>query len=329
MPTSIPTFDVNKIAERQLHLRFGKPEQYTTTWRVIVTSDNADEVTEKDVIFAEGVPELGSFPDEEDNTLQLSELTAKLEKPSDSNAVWLVEGTLEQQDYSSGNNPEGNPLNEPPEISFPEGGDAQKPLFRGYKDGDARGNPSMPLDDSAGTPFAEPLLVDGANFTMQIVRNEQLGFLTPGSCPMFSLANIMWFRKTINKNAITIGGASIFPFCGKMKSIVADPQRFRPTGSGLIYVYMKVTYVIECTGDTWLYHPEDQGFNILDGGNHRVEAVKNGKDPIKLDGSGHALSLAEIAAGHFHYRTFRGYWEEDWKPIGLPASLSDYVYSAG
>jgi len=273
---------------REIHGRQGKDGIGVTggiTRLFVVTTDNAldDMFT---VRTAAGLPQIGEpHPRDPAYVVQSRDYEAAAE-PSLS---WNV--TCE---YGRSKNPDQdeNPLNEPVKVSWRSR--SRDKVLEVDLDG-------VPVVNSAGTLFADPVLVTRSLVVVTFVRNE----------PSFygSYAND-WVDHV---NSATFSGGA--PGTVKCVSIEADKQ-FKANQE-----YYEVTYEFWFDPDGWQPRPLNIGYQcVRDGG---VKACidadgRDAKDPQLLAADGTQLALP-VSSGSETYRSFTGYPSANFNLLGLPS----------
>lgn len=142
----------------------------------------------------------------------------------------------------------------------------------------------IPIRNSAGDRFGDPVTVDSHITTLLITRNERVSTFNPALAHMFG--------DTINQ--YTWNGFA--PGYCKMGIISTGEEQFDSNSQTWYY---KVTYPVQIGRKPWLKELLDQGFNELAGGPYygggdvkTVPIMNEGQpvsDPVTLDGNGHRL----------------------------------------
>jgi hypothetical protein len=204
----------------------------------------------------------------------------------------------------------------PPDISY-TWAQYQRVVENAYQDGDTQGNPTQPIQNSAGDPFDPPLVQEFSNLVININRNEKAGDFDP---------NVMAdYEETINSVKITIAGVLIDINEGRMRKI-GGTKKWDVLGQE----YWNATYEIEIDRETHIRQVLDQGFFQKAGTDDRRRIMASdigqvtGQDtPVdiaqKLDGAGFVLS--DTASAGAKYLDFQTYFARDWGPLKLPADF--------
>jgi hypothetical protein len=193
---------------------------------------------------------------------------------------------------------------------------------RAYRDDDTEGNPTRPIQDSAGTLFDTPPSRTISRLGIQITRSELDEDFDPN--------DLRDYRETINKNAIVVGGVAIDGKCGLMRDIRAesrlwlDPdQSPDTTDPSRQLLYWVVTYEIEAS----IYTIEEK---ILDQGPYywvgevgtgtKTPFIRNGREYDGKLVSGAKLSDPDNPDTKPSWRAFQMNFAKDWQYLNLPRS---------
>lgn len=167
---------------------------------------------------------------------------------------------------------------------------------------DVSGNP---IRNSAGDPFGDPITIEDARVTLQIMRNELEA--------TFDLAVPQTFNNTVN----SVAWNGFAPGLCKMGVITKGPPQYDPTAQ--VY-FAEVTYPVSLNRDGWVKELLDQGYNELDGDGKPKPIMNQGQqisEPVPLDGSGHRLD----ASGAPVTLTKDVYDSADWTSLGIDLAL--------
>jgi hypothetical protein len=160
-------------------------------------------------------------------------------------------------------------------------------------------NNNDPIDNSAGDPFLNPIIVDDSHLEVTITRNES----------KFLPDRALSFIGSVNDAAVTIAGKISAARQAKLVQYTGSKQTENDVD------FWKVTYRIRFKSATWDKEILDQGFNQLVGGVKKKildDAQQPITDPVKLDGLG-----AKAGAGVVNYETFQVLPETDFQLLGL------------
>ena len=161
-------------------------------------------------------------------------------------------------------------------------------------------NGGDPIDNSAGDPYQNPLLVDDAHLEVTIVRNEK----------SFDPDRALSFIGSVNDNNVDVAGKLSTARQAKLIQYTGSNQKENEID------FWSVTYKIRFKEDTWDTVILDQGFNknvggiktkILDDNQAKITV------PRKLDGAGDELADGQPA----EFNTFEILKETDFSLLGL------------
>lgn len=171
---------------------------------------------------------------------------------------------------------------------------------KAYKDVDS-GIQNVAVASAAGEPFDPPVEIDAGRLTLTITRNE----------PTFSQVTATLFQDRVNSDQFFEIGA------GKVKCNGITGQSQEENG----VQFWVVTYSFSIRLDGWYLVVLNQGFYEISGGN-RVRIVDSNGDPVSapvpLNAAGAKLTVAQVQAGSFTYRTFQVYEEREFSVLNLP-----------
>lgn len=197
-----------------------------------------------------------------------------------------------------------DPCDQRPVVSF---GSASytKVVDRAYDTGDTQGNPTLPIENSAGDPFDPPLQENFSRPLLNVKYNLR----------RFSPTLKHELENTINLTALVVAGFSVPALKGRIISIGCDPAYDAEDE-----LYWQMSVQVEVNPDGYTRKVLDQGFYFLDDGD-KTEITALDKDgaevpvtePQKLDGSG-AKSTTPV------FLSFKTLWAADWSPLNLPRS---------
>lgn len=161
------------------------------------------------------------------------------------------------------------------------------------------------IDNSAGDPFFNPIIVDDANLEVTITRNEKT----------FDPDRALSFQGSVNNANVTIAGKISTARQAKLVQYTGSKQTENDVD------FWKVTYRIRFKDATWDKQILDQGFNKLLGvilGFNVTQKIVDGSkkpitDPVKLDGAGQPLA----AGANPNFERFEVLPENDFKLLGL------------
>ena len=194
-------------------------------------------------------------------------------------------------------------------------GDNAAPVF---------GTPRIPVENSVGFPFDNPLMEDDDLLTLTIQRNE---YTSDSAERVKWIGNLLQFRKTVNNAVVRICGVDVPPLCAKLKGLSWQDAIYRV--DGILQPYWVITYTIEIDFETHIQFIPDAGYyyNGPDPANPTkttrltdVDADGNPvKDPIKFDL--HGGRKADQADGNCYYIGFLTKFDTDWTMLGLPKEM--------
>lgn len=216
-----------------------------------------------------------------------------------------------------------DPTEAPPQISVSSGTRISRVADRGYDTdaaqgsggswtissvSDARENPSVAIENSAGQPFDPALMLDESLLQIVVSRNEAHSAGLIGS--------VEAYKDTINLAAVTVAGVSIGPLEGKMVDI-GMTKRWMEDGTK----YFEVTYTIEVDRRGHVRQVLDTGYYTQESnGDYKKIVDKDGElisEPVKLDGSGGALA----AGGSPVYLGYITSFPKSWSALNLPTTV--------
>ena len=163
----------------------------------------------------------------------------------------------------------------------------------------------VPIKNSAGDRFGDPVVIDDSLRTMVITRNELVSTYDPEVSAKYSntINNATWNSFATNR-------------C-KFGIIETSEEQFDSNNQVWYYT---VTYPVsvERTGKVWTKKLLDQGYNILVSGTPTPYMVKGQpvSDPVALNGSGGVLGSGSPVTLEFDV-----YDDVDWTPLGIDLSL--------
>ena len=286
---------------------------YTRKYRV-VTDDTS--TTEKQVLADSRIPAFHDTLTDDDTVLCKRRIA---DQDPENLLEWTV--TCEYNMRSEDELEEGvsfeDPTDDDPRITF---GSARYTVAvdKAYKAAgsefpDARGSPSVIVENSVEDEFDPPVIGEKVNLLVTIVRNEKRRDFRP--------ITIYRYIDTVNKMPILIAGVTFAVWEALMKDITAV-KMWDSKGN----IYYQVTYQIEGDPKTHVKRILGRGYYTYPGGvaaskRHIKESdIKDGGDPEvdvtepqKLDGEGKV-----IKKGTGKYLPFYTKYATMWKTLGLP-----------
>jgi hypothetical protein len=163
----------------------------------------------------------------------------------------------------------------------------------------------VPVRNSAGDRFGDPVTVDAHITTMVITRNELVS--------AFDIELASLYSDTIN-NATWNG---IPAFRAKMGIITTSEEQYDSVSQRWYYT---VTYPVQLSRTAWRKDLLDQGYNVLVAGRPKAILDPDGQpvtDPRALDGSGGLLGIGDPPVP----LTFDVFDEADWSGLNIDLSL--------
>lgn len=236
---------------------------YRRSWLVQTDSKTTGRIAVREsvpvrignVFSCDGETDAGSF---------CNDISVKSLSGASAGKEWIVTATYGPYDPSTN---ASNPLERPIEVS---GGFSE---FEEIVDVDVDGNPVV---NSAGEPFANPVMRDDPRPDLMIVTNAKT----------LDLNLIYTYRRAVNSDEFW--GAN--PGQVRVASITWQYLHHADIG-----YYYKITYTFKFKKDGWQIRLQDKGMRVLNAGGTALEKVKfNGipaDEPVFLDGNGRAKAL--------------------------------------
>ncbi len=175
-----------------------------------------------------------------------------------------------------------------------------------------RGDPWIPINNSAGDIFDPTFSDTKYNMLIKIVRGEKDEDFDPN--------NLEIYRNSVNYDPVVIADIEIEPYKGWMREISAD-KRWDENND----VWWEVTYQIEIDDENHLLKALDRGFYQFTGVGQTTKehiVISDGtktKTPLKLDGSGRWIGAVVNPAAYSVYLGFLTKWPAKWESLELPS----------
>ena len=160
-----------------------------------------------------------------------------------------------------------------------------------------------PIVNTAGQRFEEPCTADDSRVTFTVTRNEVID--------VFGLTQASTYNDTLNLELW-----NNFPPKTVKLGIITGEGPFYDTNYQVWYY--KVKYPFEVTRTDWQYHPLNEGFSYLSGGNlirAKTYDGQNTPEPILLNNSGGPLGSNPPV-----FLAFDKYLAVDWTPLAIDLS---------
>lgn len=240
---------------------------------VVVTGNSL--VSAKAVRDADGIPEIGDSYETssplEGSVIDLSAVcTNKTASHPDPNnqAVWHVVCQYDRL---------GKPTDEPNGAAW-RTNRYQRPFYKEI-DGDEINTTGDPVDNSTGDPYVNPPSVD----------DDRLVYARSYWIPrgLFSEAELLTYRNSINQSAITIGDTSFPAQTLKIQNLEANRQLL----GGDYFWHIQI--VLEYRSETWKVRIPDKGYRYLRSGEPVEITDEDGNNVTQekfLDGAGGILA---------------------------------------
>lgn len=271
---------------------------YTAEYKVV--TDDADDGADV-ILSASGLPGPGDSYGSGANIAFFVSSSARREtKLATGGAVWHVTVSYGPYDWATAT-PVGPPTDWPIKFRF-EPEEFERPCIV-----DVDGNAIL---NSAGQPFAEPIMREDSRRVWVVTRNEALSGFDPVAAELFA-----------NKlNLYTWNGAA--PKTVKAKPYVTGDIQYSQELGGF---WFPVTYRFHYNPDGWAEAPLDRGFSELDTStsppklkNIKDKEGQDVKEPALLDGSG--SRLADPSPGNEVFLEYHIYEAVDFAPMNLDLS---------
>lgn len=275
---------------------------YTRTYLVSCDDQTTDD--EAAVLDADDLPRRLD-PHPSDDSMRASTFDVKRHEDR---LHWMIEVGYEKYGGTAAQNGGTDPWDLPAKVKF-SGNIINRAMKCAYdQDNDTRAEPTVPIVNSAGDVFVDPVMKDIHNLVITITRAER----------NFDPDTILDFVDTINEAEITVGGKTIPKWCGLMKDITADPEWTQEDEQ-----YYNVTYTIEVDPLTWQLQIFSMGYNeyIIGTGKGKIQIDgADAREPQALDEDGKYFDVKAEPAKAF-YCKFNKYWDMVWTPLELPAEV--------
>jgi hypothetical protein len=194
---------------------------------------------------------------------------------------------------------------------------------RAYRDDDGQDDPSLPIWDSAGTPFDTPPARAISRLCVSVSRAEEDTDFDPDK--------LCEYRETINLTQITVGGVFIPVKSGLMRDIRANSRlwldpRYDPatTDPRRQVQYWDVTYEVEVSVLPIAEKILDQGpWHWVGevGTGTKTPFIRNGREyDGKLNGFGNELVDPDDSDTVPAWRSFQMNFAKSWQPLHLPVN---------
>ena len=261
-----------------------------------------------DVRDHEDMPQIGDEHDQDANA-HVIDVSIDPAKPEGDRLNWVavVSYIISDRYYEMRYQ---DPTEEPPQFRF---GFAQysHELVKAYQDGDDQGEPTKPVQNSAGQTFESPPVVEHSNMLLQVDLNWR--DLNP--------QRLLQFNNTVNSNAMTIAGIPVTAKQAFMRDLAAT-KKWDTNGEAYWEMSMEIEFNLENHQvkvlDTGLYQITGTGAN------KKLIPIKDGDDRdmaigVNLNGiDGTPLGANEDAATI----DFDAYFAKDWSGLPIPTSAN-------
>ena len=201
-----------------------------------------------------------------------------------------------------------NPLLEVPEVdmSFVQ---EKIPITQSY---DISTGSLRPVYNSAKCTFIPAPEKPTSRCILTITRNEAIN----APHPTTTLA----YQDRCNSDVFWGQAAGVW-LCLPIKTKSQTKQL--PSGGN--FEYLKCVYEFHAMAPNWDLQILDAGPYALDSSSNKIPFKDQAGNPIQgpLDGTGHALSQADIDAGNEHYITIRQFARVPFAPLNLPQGFVD------
>jgi len=285
--------------------------QATAVERYLVEQDTGDAITGYSEIVATGLlPKFGTrYPG-------TSAVCSKYDAEPDprNRAVWYVTVTYSTRNAEFSRDGSEDPIKQPARVFYNLRKYNQVAEFA-YKSGDDRGDPTDPVENTAGDRFSPMPTVEEHDLVVIVEKNYR----------DFDPGDIKFFQGTINKGEVTIGGVKFAPDEAWMSKI-SHRLMFDDDGDP----YDRMHFEIIQREGGWKKIIVSNGFRYKDsqgtlrkirerhitneaiGQNEGAQPISS---PVALDSGGDPA----VATGNDPVKLeFRFKWREDWSKLDLP-----------